>query len=158
MSKKFSHLDENGNPNMVDISSKTESKRIAIAYTKVKLNSETLNLIIEDKIQKGNVIQVANIAGIQASKKTHELIPLCHPLDLSYVKLKFNICNDDNSIEIISEACTVGKTGVEMEALIAASTAALTRAPLRRRTRGFPQLLAATQRYENRLSSEEQSR
>ena len=126
MSKKFSHLDENGNPNMVDISSKTESKRIAIAYAKVKLNNETLNLIIEDKIQKGNVIQVANIAGIQASKKTHELIPLCHPLDLSYIKLKFNICNDDNSIEIISEACTVGKTGVEMEALTAASTAALT--------------------------------
>ena len=126
MSKKFSHLDDDKNPSMVDISSKLESKRIAKAYAKVILNNEILNLISENKILKGNVLEVANIAGIQAAKKTHELIPLCHSLSLSYVKIQFEISKNKNLIEITSEACSVGKTGVEMEALTAVSIAALT--------------------------------
>ena len=126
MSKKFSHLDNNNNPSMVDISSKLESKRIAKAYAKVILNNEILNLISENKIRKGNVLEVANIAGIQAAKKTQELIPLCHSLSLSYVKIQFEISKNKNLIEITSEACSVGKTGVEMEALTAVSVAALT--------------------------------
>ena len=88
MSKKLSHLDDNNNPSMVDISSKLESKRIAKAYAKVILNNEILSLISENKIRKGNVLEVANIAGIQAAKKTQELIPLCHSLSLSYVKIR----------------------------------------------------------------------
>ena len=83
-------------------------------------------LISENKIRKGNVLEVANIAGIQAAKKTHELIPLCHSLSLSYVKIQFEISKNKNLIEITSEACSVGKTGVEMEALTAVSVAALT--------------------------------
>ena len=126
MSKKFSHLDDNNNPSMVDISAKLESKRIAKAYAKVILNNEILNLISENKIRKGNVLEVANIAGIQAAKKTHELIPLCHSLSLSYVNLQFDISKNKRFIEITSEACSVGKTGVEMEALTAVSVAALT--------------------------------
>ena len=89
MSKKFSHLDDDNNPSMVDISLKVDSKRIAKAYAKVILNNEILNLISENKIRKGNVLEVANIAGIQAAKKTQELIPLCHSLSLSYVKIQF---------------------------------------------------------------------
>ncbi len=126
MSKKLSHLDHNNNPSMVDISSKSESKRIAKAYAKVMLNNEILKLISENKILKGNVLEVANIAGIQAVKKTHELIPLCHPLSLSYVKIQFEVSKNKNLIEITSEVCSVGKTGVEMEALTAVSAAALT--------------------------------
>ena len=126
MSKKLSHLDDNNNPSMVDISSKFESKRIAKAYAKVILNNEILNLISENKIRKGNVLEVANIAGIQAAKKTQELIPLCHSLSLSYIKMQFEISTKKNLIEITSEACSVGKTGVEMEALTAVSVAALT--------------------------------
>ena len=126
MSKKFSHLDDDNIPSMVDISSKLKSKRIAKAYAKVILNNEILNLISENKIRKGNVLEVANIAGIQAAKKTYELIPLCHSLSLSYVKIQFEISKNKNLIEINSEACSVGKTGVEMEALTAVSVAALT--------------------------------
>ena len=126
MSKKFSHLDDDNNASMVDISSKLESKRIAKAYAKVILSNKILNLISENKIRKGNVLEVANIAGIQAAKKTQELIPLCHSLSLSYVKIQFEISKNKNLIEITSEACSVGKTGVEMEALTAVSVAALT--------------------------------
>ena len=126
MSKKFSHLDDDNNPSMVDISTKLESKRIAKAYAKVILNNEILNLISENKMPKGSVLQVAKIAGIQAAKKTDELIPLCHSLALSYIKLQFDISENKNFIEITSEACSVGKTGVEMEALTAGSSAALT--------------------------------
>ncbi len=126
MSKKFSHLDDDNNPTMVDISSKLTSKRIAKAYGAVILNNEILNLISENKIRKGNVLEVANIAGIQAAKKTHELIPLCHSLSLSYVKMEFEVCKNKKLIEITSEVCSFGRTGVEMEALTAVSVAALT--------------------------------
>ncbi len=125
MSKNFSHLDYNDSPNMVDISFKENSKRIARASGVVNINRKTLELISNNKIRKGNVLQVANIAGIQAAKKTHELIPLCHSLSLSYVKLDFKICMKENLLEINSEVSTIGKTGVEMEALTAVSSAAL---------------------------------
>ena len=126
MSHKFSHLDDNNKPNMVDISSKLESKRIAKAYAKVILNNEIINLISKNQIRKGNVLEIANIAGIQAAKKTHELIPLCHSLSLSYVKIEFEVCKNKKLIEITSEVCSFGRTGVEMEALTAVSIAALT--------------------------------
>ena len=126
MSKKFSHLDDNNNPSMVDISSKLESKRIAKAYAKVILNNEILNLISENKIRKGNVLEVANIAGIQAAKKTHELIPLCHNINLSSININFKTITKNSSVEVNSIVKSSYKTGVEMEALTACSIACLT--------------------------------
>ena len=126
MEKKFTHFDEHGNPNMVDINDKKITKRLAIASGKVLVKKETLNLILKNKIKKGDVFQIANIAGIQAAKMTDNLIPLCHSLPLSYVNIKFEIDNELNCINIYAEASLIGKTGVEMEALTAVSVAALT--------------------------------
>ncbi len=89
MTKKFTHFDDSGNPNMVDINDKKDTKRLAIAVGKVVMQKETLKLINKNKIKKGDVFQVANIAGIQGAKKTDNLIPLCHSLPLSYVKITF---------------------------------------------------------------------
>ena len=126
MKNKFTHFDDDGNPNMVDISDKENSKRIAIATCKVIMKKNTLDLIQENKIKKGDVFQIANIAGIQAAKKTDHLIPLCHSLPLSYVKIKFNTDSNQNCVEIKAEVSLIGKTGVEMEALTAVTVSALT--------------------------------
>ena len=126
MTKKFTHFDESGNPNMVDINDKKDTKRIAIAVGKVVMQKETLSLINKNKIKKGDVFQVANIAGIQAAKKTDNLIPLCHSLPLSYVKITFSSDEKNNCVNIKAEASLIGKTGVEMEALTAVSISALT--------------------------------
>ena len=90
MTKKFTHFDDTGNPNMVDINDKKDTKRLAIAVGKVVMQKETLKLINKNKIKKGDVFQVANLAGIQGAKKTDNLIPLCHSLPLSYVKITFS--------------------------------------------------------------------
>lgn len=124
MKKKLSHIDENGNAKMVDVVDKTIQLRIASASGSILLSNETLQLISQNNIAKGDVITVAKIAGIQAAKRTADLIPLCHPLALSKVDLQFNI--KDNSIEVISEVKCEGKTGVEMEALTAVNVALLT--------------------------------
>ena len=126
MKKKLTHFDDSGNPNMVDINDKKDTKRLAIAVGKVVMQKETLKLINKNKIKKGDVFQVANIAGIQGAKKTDNLIPLCHSLPLSYVKITFSSDEKNNCVNIKAEASLIGKTGVEMEALTAVSISALT--------------------------------
>ena len=126
MTKKFTHFDDSGNPNMVDINDKKDTKRLAVAIGKVVMQKETLKLINKNKIKKGDVFQVANIAGIQGAKKTDNLIPLCHSLPLSYVKITFDTDEKNNCVNIKAEASLIGKTGVEMEALTAVSISALT--------------------------------
>ena len=122
----FSHLDEKGSANMVDISSKNISKRESLASCKVFLSKIAFNKVRENDMSKGNVINIAKIAGIMASKKTHDLIPLCHQVPLNKVDLNFQFDNSSYSIYITSKATTDWKTGVEMEALTAVSLAALT--------------------------------
>jgi len=122
--EKFSHIDEHGKARMVDIGDKNEQIRIAKAEGFISLQAETLHLIIENEIHKGDVLTVAQIAGIQAAKATGELIPLCHPLLLNFIKINFNI--EKSGISVFSEVKTTGKTGAEMEALTACSVALLT--------------------------------
>lgn len=122
----FSHINSMGEANMVDVSEKKISTREAVAQAIVKMHKSTLAMILEGKHHKGDVFATARIAGIQAAKRTWELIPLCHPLLLS--KIEVDIQADiDHSQVIIRSLCKLkGQTGVEMEALVAASTAALT--------------------------------
>lgn len=121
---EFTHLDENGNVKMVDVSKKDITLRIAKAHGKIKMKKETLNAIVSGKIIKGNVLTTAKIAGIMGAKKTSELIPMCHNIFISKIDIDFKI-NEDN-IEIFSMAKTESKTGIEMEALTAVNIAALT--------------------------------
>ncbi|MEW5845049.1 MAG: cyclic pyranopterin monophosphate synthase MoaC [Bacteroidota bacterium] len=121
---ELSHIDKNGKANMVDVGHKPNQIREASAKGFIRLKPETLKLIRENQMKKGDVITVAEIAGIQAAKRTPELIPLCHSLMLTKVDVKATLC--DNGIEIISYAKCVGQTGVEMEALTAVSVALLT--------------------------------
>jgi cyclic pyranopterin phosphate synthase len=120
----LTHTNEHGAASMVDVSAKPPLKRTAIAQARILLQSETLALIRDNLIQKGDVLAVARIAGIQAAKLTAQLIPLCHPLPLSHAAVEFVL--EDDGIFITTTASTVAGTGVEMEALTAASTAALT--------------------------------
>ena len=122
---EFSHLDDNNQPQMVDVGHKTTQKRTAIAVGNIKLLPETVSKIEQNEIRKGNVLMVAELAGIQAAKKKADLIPLCHPLPLTYVEVKAKII-DDSTIEIKAKASCIGLTGVEMEALTAVATALLT--------------------------------
>jgi len=123
---KLTHFDETGAARMVDVSAKNETAREAVAEGRVSMLPETLSLILDRKVSKGDVFGVARIAGIMAAKKTAELIPLCHPLALSSVELEFEPDRADSSVLIRSIVRTTGKTGVEMEALTAVSVAALT--------------------------------
>ena len=122
--KKFSHTDNSGKASMVDVSSKSTQLRIARASGKILLNSDTVSLIRENNIKKGDVFSVARIAGIQAAKQTSNMIPLCHPLMLDKVKVKIELQEDGALIE--SQVVCTGRTGVEMEALTAVSVALLT--------------------------------
>ena len=124
--KKFTHFDEQGKAHMVNISSKDKTKRIAIAKGDVLVSSETLELIRSNNIGKGDVFGVARIAGIMAAKKTSTTIPLCHPIPISAIEIDFQTQQDSLCIAIETKVTTVGKTGVEMEALVAVSVAALT--------------------------------
>jgi cyclic pyranopterin phosphate synthase len=126
LNNPLTHFDHNGDPSMVDINDKKSTARIAIASGKIKMKLETLNKIIDMKIKKGDVLVIAKLAGIMAAKKTEQLIPLCHSIPLSYVKIDLKPNINDSSIEIIAEASLIGKTGVEMEALTAVSIASLT--------------------------------
>lgn len=123
---QLTHLDEQGNANMVDVSEKQVTFREAIAYAEVQMLPETLKLITEGGNKKGDVLAVARIAGIQAAKKTSELIPLCHPLMLSKVAVQLEPNAERNVVEIMATCKLAGQTGVEMEALTAASVAGLT--------------------------------
>lgn len=123
---KLTHLNEKGDAQMVDVSAKEITTRVAIASSVVSMKKETLDLIISGSHKKGDVLAVARIAGIQAAKKCWDLIPLCHPLMLSEVTLEIKPNTQNSSIEIKALTKLDGKTGVEMEALTAASVAALT--------------------------------
>ena len=127
MSKnELTHFDKNGNPSMVDINLKDSTVRVAIATGKIKMKSNTLKKILDLEIKKGDVLNVAKLAGIMAAKKTDQLIPLCHSIPLSYVNVDLEPNIEESSVKITAEASLVGKTGVEMEALTAVSVAGLT--------------------------------
>ena len=123
---KLTHINANGDAEMVDVSEKDITAREAKASSRIVMQPETLELIISGSHKKGDVLSVAKIAGIQAAKKCSELIPLCHPLMLSKVSVELTPNIEDNSVDIVAIAKLNGKTGVEMEALTAASIAALT--------------------------------
>ena len=122
----LSHFDDNGNAHMVDISDKQNSFRTAKAACFIQMSLETLKIISDGSSKKGDVLNVARIAGIQGAKKTSELIPLCHPISLTKINLDLTLNDKIPGIEIISTVKTTGPTGVEMEALTAASISALT--------------------------------
>jgi cyclic pyranopterin phosphate synthase len=122
----FTHFDEAGNAVMVDVTGKAATERIAIASGRVLMRPETLALIERREVAKGDVLSVAQLAGIMAAKRTAELIPLCHPLPLSSVRVELACCPEPAAVEITATCRTVGRTGVEMEALCAVSAAALT--------------------------------
>ena len=124
MTDKLSHLDASGNPRMVDVGNKPITRRVAVAEGFVRTSQELLDAIREDRVAKGSVLQVARLAGIQAAKRTDELIPLCHSLPLDAVNVELTLT--DIGVAITVEASTSWKTGVEMEALTATSVAALT--------------------------------
>ncbi|MGL4742479.1 MAG: cyclic pyranopterin monophosphate synthase MoaC [Sarcina sp.] len=126
MMNELTHFDENGNARMVDVSAKTETKRIAIARGGIRVSSEIIKRIKEGTVEKGDVLGVARIAGIMGSKQTSNIIPMCHPLMINGANIDFEIDEENNEIIIYGEVKTTGKTGVEMEALTAVSIAALT--------------------------------
>jgi cyclic pyranopterin phosphate synthase len=123
---KLTHIDPSGRAKMVDVSAKDETKREATARGRVVMRRETLALIASGGVPKGDVLAVAQIAGIMAAKRTHELIPMCHPLLLTGIDVTLTPNEARSCIEIEATVRTTGKTGVEMEALTAASVAALT--------------------------------
>ncbi|MDQ2693407.1 MAG: cyclic pyranopterin monophosphate synthase MoaC [Chloroflexota bacterium] len=126
MANKLTHLDEQGRARMVDVGHKPDSERMAVARGEVHMKQETLELIRAGQIRKGDVLTVAQIAGIGASKRTSELIPLCHPVPLTKVDVELVLDDSLPGVVITATAKTIGKTGVEMEALTAVSIAALT--------------------------------
>ncbi|MFW5945015.1 MAG: cyclic pyranopterin monophosphate synthase MoaC, partial [Bacteroidota bacterium] len=119
--QKFSHTDREGKARMVNVGNKEEQKRIARAKGFIELQDETVKLIRENELKKGDVLTVSEIAGIQAAKKTGDLIPLCHSIPLTSVHVQ--ACLKEKGVEVESEVSCTGKTGVEMEALTAVSTA-----------------------------------
>ena len=123
---RLTHLDAAGNAHMVDVSEKHVTHRSATARATVEMQKETLALILEGKAKKGDVLATARIAGIMAAKKTHELIPLCHPLMISKVSVDFTPGEATSTITVEATVKVEGKTGVEMEALTACSVACLT--------------------------------
>ena len=123
---KLSHINEDGKASMVNINEKKITKRTAVASSKIFLNDVAYKLVKENKSQKGDVLNTSRLAGIMASKKTSDLIPLCHQINLDKVSIDYDFCNDEKCIIIKSTAVTSGKTGVEMEALMGATLASLT--------------------------------
>ena len=121
MDNKLTHFDNSGNARMVDVSEKKETARVAIAVSRIKVSKETLELIEAGKIGKGDVLGVARVAGIMASKQTSNLIPMCHPLMITSCNVDFDINKEESYIGITATVKIVDKTGVEMEALTAAT-------------------------------------
>lgn len=122
----FTHVNEQGRARMVDVSAKDDSERVAIARAVISMQPETLALIKSGGIKKGDVLAVAQVAGIMGAKQTSRLVPMCHPLMLTSVDLNFEIDNENSRIIITSVVKTTGKTGVEMEAITGAAVAAIT--------------------------------
>ena len=121
---RLTHLDEEGRLKMVDVGGKERTERVARVRGEIRMVPRTARLIADNKVQKGSVLEAARLAGIMAAKRTGELIPLCHPLNLTAVSVDFQVGED--RVEVEAEAKIVDRTGVEMEALVAASTALLT--------------------------------
>ncbi|GIM30931.1 cyclic pyranopterin monophosphate synthase MoaC [Paraclostridium bifermentans] len=121
---EFTHFNEYGKAKMVDVSEKNETKRVAIAKGSIKMKPETIKMIKDNKMKKGDVLSVAQIGGITGAKKTWDIIPMCHNIFLTGSDIKFTVL--ENEIEVEATVSTIGKTGVEMEALTAVSTAMLT--------------------------------
>lgn len=117
---------ESGQIHMIDVTQKRETERQAVAKGKLQMKAATLELIRKGELEKGDVLAVAKTAGIMAAKETHSLIPLCHPLQLTHIAIAFNLPNKGNFVEITASAKGIGKTGFEMEALVAVSVSALT--------------------------------
>jgi cyclic pyranopterin monophosphate synthase len=124
--RKLSHVDDAGRARMVDVTAKDETVRVAVAKGRVVMQSETLRLLLRGEIAKGNVLTTAQVAGVQAAKKTSELIPMCHPLLLTGIDVELEPDEATSAVEITATVRTTGKTGVEMEALTAVSVAGLT--------------------------------
>ena len=123
---KLTHLDKKGRPRMVDVSAKPETERTARAVGEVELSRETLELIASNKVPKGEVLNTARLAGIQAAKRTSEWIPLCHPLRLTQVDVELTLAPKVGLVRVVSTVKAIDRTGVEMEALTAAAAACLT--------------------------------
>lgn len=123
---ELTHLDHEGSVNMVDVSGKEVTERVAVASARIDMQPETLRMIVEGSHKKGDVLAVARIAGIQAAKQCSSLIPLCHPLMLSKVDVRLDIDEEHSCVHVEASCKLSGRTGVEMEALTAASVAALT--------------------------------
>lgn len=126
MSDALTHIDAEGRTRMVDVGAKAKTRRLAIAGGEVRLNAETMRLLSIAALPKGDALATAKIAGILAAKRTAELIPLCHPLPLAFADVRFRVDEAACVVHIEAEASTTAETGVEMEALTAASVAALT--------------------------------
>ena len=122
----FTHLDAEGRVRMVDVGEKKESKRVAVAMGSIAMESQTLDRILDERVKKGNVLETARIAGVMAAKRTADLIPMCHPLNITHARVDFFPDRDNSLIHIEAEVSLTGRTGVEMEALTAVSVAALT--------------------------------
>jgi cyclic pyranopterin phosphate synthase len=126
VSDRLSHLDEEGRARMVDVGGKAVTERRAVARAKLRMSPATAEAIVDRGLPKGDVLATARIAGIQAAKRTDELIPLCHPLPLTQVTVEADVSVSDGTVTVVAEARTSAQTGVEMEAMTAASVAALT--------------------------------
>ncbi|MBA4210008.1 MAG: cyclic pyranopterin monophosphate synthase MoaC [Parvibaculum sp.] len=124
--KKLTHLDDKGAARMVDVSEKPVTSRSATAKGRISMKASTLKLILDDKLKKGNALEVARLAGIMAAKRTADLIPLCHPLAISKVEVELRPDRKTSSVEVEATVKLSGRTGVEMEALTAVSVACLT--------------------------------
>jgi cyclic pyranopterin phosphate synthase len=126
MTEKLTHLDDQGRAHMVDVGAKPDTQRTAIAGGEIKMRLETCRMIEAGSMKKGDVMTTAQLAGVMAAKRTADLIPLCHPLSLTYIDVRLRLDESLPGVRIIAEVRNTGKTGVEMEALTAVSVAALT--------------------------------
>ena len=123
---KFSHFNNQGSARMVDVSSKKVSKRVSIASSKVFMKKNTFDMVAKGKHKKGDVLAIARVAAIMSVKKTYDLIPLCHPINVEAVDIEFELNSKEKSIQSLVSCKTTNKTGIEMEALTAATVSALT--------------------------------
>jgi cyclic pyranopterin phosphate synthase len=124
--RTLTHINDQGRAKMVDVSQKADTQRIGVASGRIRMQPETFQMITEQRIKKGDVLAVAQVAGIMAAKKTWEIIPMCHPLLLTGVDIHFELYPEVSEIEAVATVKTTGKTGIEMEALHAVSAALLT--------------------------------
>ncbi len=124
--EKLTHVDESGRPRMVDITEKADTRREAVAKGVVRMKASTFELLKKGTVPKGDVLAVAQLAGIMAAKQTPDLIPLCHPILIGEIKVEFSLDEENSAVDIAATVKSTGKTGVEMEALTATAVAALT--------------------------------